>query len=363
MSSDLAVFRFLRHPIGAHDASGRDGRIPVGVLVGRSQRGDAWFRGKAHLMVSEPWGQQLKRWRTVAGFGRAKLARVAQVSERNIANLEERDQRPSAATIRALTDALTSALVGVEGSWTTEQRAIFAAGPVVHPTGGQQVVDPGQSANAPLFDSRTADDPPALTTTAVAALPVGADAIPAPATLLVEDPTTTTSEPAADDVVRLPRRRLLASALVAVVVVAALVVVVLNGQGESPVSSGEFATPEPDSRVASPLDVRGSASVAADDELWLLLKSRNNSFYTVTNEPAPITVDANGDWTVHTVGVGKDADDVGKRYELYLVASPRGGSLASAVQEKPPERHSVGFAELPTDTTVLDSVAIQLSGL
>lgn len=335
------------------------------MLVGVRSDANEQFRGKANSVVVESWGHQLKRWRTVAGFGRAKLARVAQVSERNIANLEERDQRPSAATIRALTDALTIALDGVEGAWTAEQRATFAAGPVGNPASDQLATEPDESVGAPLFDDRAADDGRAATPTSVGVAPVvRPDSEPAPADLLVEVLTTTTSEPIGGDPVRLPRRsrQMLALAAVAVVVISALVLVFINRQRESPASSGEIATPQPDSRVASPLDVGGSASVAADDELWLLLKSRNNSFYTVTNEPAPIIVDANGDWTVHTVGVGKDADDIGKRYELYLVASPRGGPIAAAVQGKPLERRSVEFAALPTATTVLDSVAIQLSG-
>src|SRR4051812_3583425 len=79
------------------------------------------------------WGDDLRRWREIAGLSRPQLARLARVSTKNIYNLETRAQRPTSGTVKALADALDVELRRSPDSWTDDQRCAFRLGPSASP--------------------------------------------------------------------------------------------------------------------------------------------------------------------------------------------------------------------------------------
>lgn len=164
---------------------------------------------------------------------------------------------------------------------------------------------------------------------------------------------------------RHPNRRLWIYA-VSLIVGAIVLLVTLNFRtwqdSPAPERSGRFAIPVPGDTITSPIDLRGFATIPLNEQLWVLQKAPNNIYYTVTNDPAPVSVDAQGDWTVRNVGVGKNAEDFGKQYEFFLISSPRGVAIEIAVNQIPSGRHSANFKEVPAEATVLDSLPVTLSG-
>ncbi len=157
-------------------------------------------------------------------------------------------------------------------------------------------------------------------------------------------------------------------ALVSVLVTIATIV--LRDSGPAPPTpppdvqaSGNIVDPQPGQAVVSPIDVRGVASTLEDQVLWVLVKPRNNHYYTVTTDPGPVDVDARGKWIVRTVGLGKGAKDKGKPYDLVLVVAPRAGSeLADAVARKGSRMAADLGQQLPIDTQELDRVTVTLVG-
>ncbi|WP_139177027.1 hypothetical protein [Geodermatophilus siccatus] len=128
-------------------------------------------------------------------------------------------------------------------------------------------------------------------------------------------------------------------------------------------ASGKIVDPEPGQEVLSPIDVRGVASAPEDRVLWVLVKSRNNHYYTVTSDPAPVDIDTHGNWRVRTVGIGKVEDDRGHPYDLVLVAAPReGGEIERAVAEKGSRMSADLGQQLPGDAQELDRVTVTLAG-
>ncbi len=124
--------------------------------------------------------------------------------------------------------------------------------------------------------------------------------------------------------------------------------------------SGRFIEPPADARVSNRIDVHGVARVPEGNEVWVLLRPPDNAFYTVTAHPAPLTVAANGQWTLRGVGLGKDAGDVGRQYELVLVAID-GGEFDQAVATGRVGRLSARFERLPPKAELLDSVTVRLA--
>ncbi len=163
---------------------------------------------------------------------------------------------------------------------------------------------------------------------------------------------------------RLHRRRTRVATLLllAFVGLALTVAIGANWAASSKQESGRILDPGPTSQVRNPVNVSGLASLPEDRRIWLLLRAPNNAYYTVTARPAPLDVGTDGRWSLRRVGVGKGADDVGKEFELVLVAVDRGGRFERQVEAGRPGRTSVEFERLPDEADVLDRVAIQLAG-
>jgi hypothetical protein len=128
-----------------------------------------------------------------------------------------------------------------------------------------------------------------------------------------------------------------------------------------PSASGRIVEPRPGQDVASNIDVRGYGSTPDDQVLWVLLKSLNNHYYTVTSDPAPVDIDAAGDWIVRGVGIGKEGDK--GDYELVLVVAPRDGSAIERALARRGPRLSADFGqELPEGTRELHRITVTLPG-
>lgn len=129
------------------------------------------------------------------------------------------------------------------------------------------------------------------------------------------------------------------------------------------VSFGNFEMPMPDQEVISPLDVSGRATVSGGEALWLLSKPPNGNYYTTTSDPAPVDVDARGDWIIQEVGLGKGENDMNEPFELVLVAAPREGSVIEDSVDNRGDRMSADLGkQLPEDTRELDRVTVRLTG-
>jgi len=144
--------------------------------------------------------------------------------------------------------------------------------------------------------------------------------------------------------------------------------VVRLSQGSSApqgVGWARFASPSAGDRIAGRIDVHGIAELHQSQELWVLTRAPDNKIYTVTDQPAPVMIDARGDWAVHGVGLANRSatgqSKIGGKYELFLVASPSGSGISQVVHDRQPGQQTVGFTQLPGKSVVLDSVSVELS--
>lgn len=79
----------------------------VGVAI--SRRGLSTFEGEAGMPVKN-FGRHLKQIRQEKGLTQVNLARMTQLSDRHIRNLEKGERWPEATTVRKLCKALSVTL-------------------------------------------------------------------------------------------------------------------------------------------------------------------------------------------------------------------------------------------------------------
>ncbi len=105
--------------------------------------------------------------------------------------------------------------------------------------------------------------------------------------------------------------------------------------------------------------VRGTASLSNGEQLWLLSRPPSGHYFTTTSNPQPLVVDDRGEWRVTNVGIGKDDQDSGKKFQLCLVREPKSASaIMNALARRPRDRTSAEFPTLPPQVTQLHCVVV-----
>ena len=132
-----------------------------------------------------------------------------------------------------------------------------------------------------------------------------------------------------------------------------------------PDESGRISGLKDGAKVTSPIAVlQGWANIKAGRSAWILIRPNNNRFYTVTNSPAPLALESGGRWLVRYVGVGTGHNDIGKRYELFLVSAPaKESEILQGLRRRPQGKHAAELLEFPRDAVALDRVSIRLAAV
>ncbi|WP_420122030.1 helix-turn-helix domain-containing protein [Nakamurella sp.] len=111
--------------------------------------------------------------------------------------------------------------------------------------------------------------------------------------------------------------------------------------------------------VQSPLVVRGVATVAPDQRLWLLVHPVRDTRYYVSSD-TPISIEPTGRWATRP-RIGRGPRDEGYEFDLILIVSPVGGVIERSAAELPPDEYSVDLAEIPDDSAVVNRLRVTLS--
>jgi hypothetical protein len=127
----------------------------------------------------------------------------------------------------------------------------------------------------------------------------------------------------------------------------------------SPVEGvGELKVPADGSEVVSPFTAEGVATTP-ERSLWLLVRPDNNRLYTTFD--MPIEVRPDGTWDLPPLRVGRGPEDIGRRFALLLVSAPATDSeIERRLNDRPPEDSAAVFSELPSDSTELDRITVEL---
>jgi hypothetical protein len=123
---------------------------------------------------------------------------------------------------------------------------------------------------------------------------------------------------------------------------------------------GEIHVPADGSEVVNPFIARGVATTPKRS-LWLLVRPDNNRLYTTFD--MPIDVRPDGTWDLPLLRVGQGPEDIGRRYALLLVSAPAIDSeIERRLNGRLPEEFAAVFSELPSDSTELDRITVELVG-
>ncbi len=120
---------------------------------------------------------------------------------------------------------------------------------------------------------------------------------------------------------------------------------------------GAFVTPADGSSVASPVAVSGTASIPEDVAVWLMVRPDDGRFYFAERRPLQVS----GDRWKRSARLGRDDGDLGRAYELVLVATPSTGSnFHKAIERAEAEGGSASVDALPADSQRLAGVTVRL---
>ena len=283
---------------------------------------------------------------------------LACLGEEHLQPRDKQHQQPSGRTVTALTIALDEALRKKPwAAWTEDEKSRFSKGPQ-----GPEYVEWVGALTDPAAETAPDLDRYSSPPTSSPMNPESPDGSHSRAGLDRGTFSATAHPELVADESRhskrlLTRRNILVAGVGASLGIAFALYRAADQQQPAPY--GRIAVPEPGAQITSPTDLRGFASVGGNMELWVLSKAPDNIFYTVTSNPAPLAVNASGEWTLNDVGVGKNVGDVHQKYEFFLVTCPEAGVIASAVEER--NRMSARFEQIPADTAVLHSVPVELA--
>ena len=331
------------------------------------------------VTTESTYGARLRFWRDQARMSQAKLAAAAGMTERNIRHLETSAQRPYDDSHGRIAQALAPGLGWSDADLAEiRDRRCLPDLPVEGVSG--QVAERGLSAEGVAGNgSGAATHGSALSGVATESYRTGGlssrslGPIPKRATPRVIDLTAAESLRLPPDAHSLPpghagarnrRRDFLRLALGVVVILISVSAAAATGRfdrgAHATTESARIQDPANRERVVSPLVVHGTAVVPPDRELWLMIQPPDGIYSFVQRKP--LRVDAAGAWTL-PMRVGRAPEDVGLAYDLYVVSTPKKGSVFERVIRDAGSTPGKARQEtLPADTKVVARIRITLAG-